>query len=63
MATSLPLIRANVPEEIKKKMEIVSKANDRSMSKEITQACRHWIALYEEQHGEIKIGQNNIIGQ
>lgn len=63
MSTKLPLIRAYVSNELKEKMERIAEENDRSISKEITRACRHWIALYEEQHGEIKIGQNNIIEQ
>lgn len=55
MATTLPLIRAYVPENIKTKMEIIANDNDRSLSKEITQACKAWINKYELENGEIKL--------
>lgn len=55
MATSLPLIRANVPPEVKRKMEFLATENDRSLSKEITQACRAWIRKYESENGEIPL--------
>lgn len=55
MATKLPLIRANVEHHIKYKMEYIAKENDRSLSKEISQACRAWIKKYELENGEIPI--------
>lgn len=53
MATDLPVMRANVEPIIKTKMEYIAKQNDRSLSKEISQACKAWIKKYEEENGTI----------
>lgn len=57
MATKLPLIRANVEPQIKNKMEYIASENDRSLSKEITQACKAWIREYELRYGEIETSE------
>ena len=36
-------------------MKYIADENDRSLSKEITQACKAWIKKYELENGEIKL--------
>lgn len=55
MSTRLPVIKGNCEQWIIDKMKYIADENDRSLSKEITQACKAWIKKYELENGEIKL--------
>ena len=49
-------------ESILEKLDIIAKENGRTRNKEVEYALKKYVEKYEQQHGNISIGDNNVSG-
>lgn len=55
MPSELPIIRVRTTQEIIDKLKVISKENNRSMSRETELLIKNHIKNYESYNGEIKL--------